>query len=95
MILKIRNISRVSFTGEDERHLVDYIATKIPAKEAGGRFSVNFYQELIDSVSRYTSLRLYEELMRRSSRLKQTLKAQAGPLATPQKAGKSTTRRTP
>ncbi|KIY45442.1 hypothetical protein FISHEDRAFT_49411, partial [Fistulina hepatica ATCC 64428] len=39
---------RTSFTTEDERHLCEWIALKIPYKETGGRTGNKLYQQLID-----------------------------------------------
>jgi hypothetical protein len=41
---------RTQFTGEDEEHLCNWIAAKIPYKETGGRTGNRLYQQLCDLV---------------------------------------------
>lgn len=47
-----RPIRRTHFTEEDEQHLCDWIAAKIPFKETGGRTGNRLYQQLCDMVCR-------------------------------------------
>jgi hypothetical protein len=42
---------RTQFTEQDENHLCDWIAAKIPYKETGGRTGNRLYQQLCDLVS--------------------------------------------
>lgn len=42
---------RTQFTDQDENNLCDWIATKIPYKETGGRTGNRLYQQLCDLVS--------------------------------------------
>ncbi|TBU29335.1 hypothetical protein BD311DRAFT_720911 [Dichomitus squalens] len=45
---RIPGETRVKFTSQDDRHLCEYIALRIPNKEAGGRYGEVFYKELVD-----------------------------------------------
>lgn len=42
---------RTQFTEQDEQHLCNWIAAKIPYKETGGRTGNRLYQQLCDLVS--------------------------------------------
>ena len=44
---------RTQFTEEDEEHLCNWIAAKIPYKETGGRTGNRLYQQLCDMVRHF------------------------------------------
>lgn len=46
---------RTQFTEEDEEHLSEWIAQKIPYKETGGRTGNRLYQQLCEQVSSWPS----------------------------------------
>jgi hypothetical protein len=55
------------FSDEDDEHLIDYLAHRIPVKEHGGRSGQKVYKELLDHVRGITTtldLRLYAILRR-------------------------------
>jgi len=47
-----RSSSRVPFTAADDHNLCQYIASRRPDKESGGRFGKILYQNLVDMVRR-------------------------------------------
>ena len=52
----ILTISRVEFTADDDEHLVQYLATHLPKKSAGGRTGLEPYRRLVDLVRSHLPL---------------------------------------
>jgi hypothetical protein len=50
LLTDVAFIRRTQFTDEDEEHLCNWIAAKIPYKETGGRTGNRLYQQLCDLV---------------------------------------------
>lgn len=50
------SLRRVNYTAQDDRHLAQYIAKRIPDKDEGGRQGNNLYQELVAHVRYFIPL---------------------------------------
>ncbi len=55
---------RTQFNEEDEEHLCNWIAAKIPYKETGGRTGNRLYQQLCDMVRHFDRVPRFLQLRR-------------------------------